>query len=143
MRWGQNIIQGVFSNLEIVKNFQFDLLCHVATSQRHDVDRIQKNQASVTSRHWISTSRRWISTSQRWLSLFWPPPWNVATLAPTSRLQLAPLSGTSRHWIYRLPGTSQRWFPTSRRCDLTLLELRNVGLNVATLANKPSETSRC
>ena len=123
VRRGQNFIQGGFLTLSnFLKNCNFAL--------------------SVTSRRWFSTknqtsitSRRWISTSRHWLSLFWTLLCNVATLTLMSRRQLPPLFGTSRCWIstlrcwlYRLPGTS-------RRCDLTLLEHRDVCLNVAMLVS--------
>ena len=67
---------------------------------------------------------------------------HIATLAPTSRCHLTPLSGMLRRWIYR----------SLSRCDVgsqcrdvavyPLLERHDIGLNVTTLDNKLSGTSR-
>ena len=88
-----------------------------------------KNQASVTSRHWISMSRRWqppllerrnvvsqrrnVVAQRRDVSF--TTLWNVATLDPMSQC-----------WIYSLSITSQRWVSTSRRWQLHPRESRDI-----------------
>ena len=132
MRRGQNFIQGVFLNLSILlKFFQFDLLCHIATLtefrkikplSRHDVGSQHRDVGYPYFDHPLERRDVGLNVATSVGTSFW----HVAMLALMSRRQFAPPSGMLRHWIYRLPGTSRRWIPTSRSCALTLQERHHV-----------------